>query len=195
MTQIIHKLKCWPAMYQALLDGDKTFDVRRDDRNFQVGDVLSQREFDYNRQSYSGRQADYLVTYILRGKEQPHLGVGLDYVVLGVKPLDQDGVALIAKERKRQVKVERFIPERDAFWKHGELAILAALYALPTACRTIQFEHVDYQLKDYLWPGALDQKWWKPAEGNSFDGRIRELEKAGALIAAEIDRLKREKAK
>ncbi len=182
-------------MYQAMLEGEKTFDVRRDDRNFQVGDIASQREFDYNRQTYSGRQADYLITYCLRGKEQPHLGIGLDYVVLGVRPVDEDGVALIAKERKRQIKVERFIPERDGFWKRGELAILAALYAIPFINRVINIEGSNHSLTDYLWPGALDQKWWKPALGNSFDGRIRELEKAGALIAAEIDRLKREQAK
>jgi hypothetical protein len=34
-----------------------------------------------------------------------------------------------------------------------------------------------------LWP--WDESWWKPGD------RIRELAKAGALIAAEIDRLNR----
>jgi hypothetical protein len=35
------------------------------------------------------------------------------------------------------------------------------------------------------WP--WDREWWKPTPNN----RIRELAKAGALIAAEIDRLQR----
>ena len=37
----------------------------------------------------------------------------------------------------------------------------------------------------YFWPYTWAEKWWKPSPGD----RIRELEKAGALIAAEIDRL------
>lgn len=36
-----------------------------------------------------------------------------------------------------------------------------------------------------MWP--FSQEWWKPTP----DDRIRELAKAGALIAAEIDRLQR----
>jgi hypothetical protein len=39
------------------------------------------------------------------------------------------------------------------------------------------------------WP--WDKGWWKPTP----DNRIRELEKAGALIAAEIDRLQRMEGK
>jgi hypothetical protein len=40
-------------------------------------------------------------------------------------------------------------------------------------------------IKDFVWP--FTEHWWKPTPNN----RIRELEKAGALIAAEIDRLLR----
>lgn len=39
------------------------------------------------------------------------------------------------------------------------------------------------------WP--FEWSWWKPANPPSLQGRIRELAKAGALIAAEIDRLQR----
>lgn len=37
------------------------------------------------------------------------------------------------------------------------------------------------------WP--WEPGWWKPGKGNSYADRVRELVKAGALIAAEIDRL------
>ncbi len=50
------------------------------------------------------------------------------------------------------------------------------------------------------WP--WDPKWWKPLYNDEedqtpdeIDNRIRELTKAGALIAAEIDRLQRKKDK
>lgn len=36
----IHKLKVWPEYWDVLASGEKKFEVRRDDRGFQRGDVL-----------------------------------------------------------------------------------------------------------------------------------------------------------
>lgn len=35
-----HILKCWPIYFDAVARGEKTFEIRRDDRGFQKGDVL-----------------------------------------------------------------------------------------------------------------------------------------------------------
>lgn len=35
-----HILKTWPAYFDAVKRGDKSFEVRRDDRGFQKGDVV-----------------------------------------------------------------------------------------------------------------------------------------------------------
>ena len=43
----------------------------------------------------------------------------------------------------------------------------------------------------HKWP--WDKKFYKPDTTGTYDGRIRELTKAGALICAEIDRLIRVK--
>jgi hypothetical protein len=83
-------------------------------------------------------------------------------------------VEMIAEERRRQVEAEGWSPEHDAQHVRGELARAAAVYAIPPDRR-------DPSIWSYLWPG-----WdYKP----SPQDRIRELVKAGALIAAEIDRL------
>lgn len=37
---VVHEVKCWPAYFDAIERGEKTFDVRRDDRGYQKGDVL-----------------------------------------------------------------------------------------------------------------------------------------------------------
>jgi hypothetical protein len=89
-----------------------------------------------------------------------------------------DGIELIAAERRRQVEAEGWTPEHDDEHGRGELARAAACYALPHGLRPIRRPPAD-------WP--WDDEWWKPTSKD----RLRELVKAGALIAAEIDRLLR----
>lgn len=83
------------------------------------------------------------------------------------------GVELIAEERQRQIEKEGWSASHDVEHKEGQLSDAAACYCLSGFRETVAS----------IWP--WDQKWWKPTPEN----RIRELQKAGALIAAEIDRL------
>ena len=43
---IAHDLKTWPAYFRPIWDGEKTFEIRYDDRGFQRGDVVILREWD-----------------------------------------------------------------------------------------------------------------------------------------------------
>jgi hypothetical protein len=87
----------------------------------------------------------------------------------------------IAAERQRQIDAELFTEAHDDNHPAGELAEAAACYAAPDL-----FERGVRQVP-VGWPWAL--KWWKPTD------RRRDLVKAGALIAAEIDKLDRAAAK
>lgn len=42
---MIHSVKCQPDYFKALKDGTKTFEVRKKDRPYQVGDFLAVNEF------------------------------------------------------------------------------------------------------------------------------------------------------
>lgn len=94
------------------------------------------------------------------------------------------GIDLIAEERQRQIEVEKWTSENDAKYEYGELAIAGACYAMPTDKRV-----TDDHFVGLPWQWPWDRSWWKPTP----DDRIRELQKAGALIAAEIDRLQNNK--
>ena len=68
----IHELKTDPAFFSAVIHGDKTFELRLNDRGFQKGDVLLLREFDLDRGvidalRYTGRSCLVDVTYVLSG--------------------------------------------------------------------------------------------------------------------------------
>lgn len=84
---------------------------------------------------------------------------------------DTAGVRAIADERRRQIEVEGWTAQHDVQNRYGELASAAACYAVGS---------------DAYWP--WHPEWWKPTN------RRRDLVKAGALIAAEIDRLDRRDA-
>lgn len=50
-----HELKTWPRYFERLLDGTKTFEVRKNDRGFKVGDVLWLREWEPGGRGFTGR--------------------------------------------------------------------------------------------------------------------------------------------
>ena len=80
-----HCLKCWPEYFEALRTEKKTFEVRKDDRNFKLGDSLSIEEFDPT-YGYTGRWIKADITYVLRGGE---FGILRGYCVMGIKRIKQ----------------------------------------------------------------------------------------------------------
>lgn len=125
----------------------------------------------------------------------------LSSVATGEEPT---GISLIAAERKRQVDAEGWDATHDDEHGKGEMALAAAVYAWPAprpvdvkkawpwerswfkltlaegepkrcGCRSVgEYEHC----------ATIPERAWRRA-------RIHDLTKAGALIAAEIDRLNR----
>src|SRR5690242_19434237 len=59
-----HHLKSWPQFFQPIQAGHRTHELRRNDRNFEVGDVLVLHEFDPETQQYTGAQCEVDVTSI-----------------------------------------------------------------------------------------------------------------------------------
>lgn len=95
------------------------------------------------------------------------------------------GAEMIHAERIRQVVEERRDARQDDLQTAGELGRAAAAYAVPEAGRNYYRTRLGRMIPSFWpWPDAF----WKPTP----EDRIRELVKAGALCAAEIDRLTRE---
>lgn len=67
-----HELKCQPPFYDAVVNGEKEFELRRNDRAYATGDEVVLREYDPER-GYSGRQARATVGYLLPLDEVPGL--------------------------------------------------------------------------------------------------------------------------
>jgi hypothetical protein len=78
--RVEHELKCWPDFFVPVLTGMKTFEVRKNDRNFKLGDVLWLREWDPHTEMYTGNSVRAKVVYILHD-----FGLEDGYVVMGIR--------------------------------------------------------------------------------------------------------------
>ena len=78
MSQV-HELKIYPKYFNPILEGKKSFEIRKDDRGFQVGDKVILKE--WNNIEYSGREIHAYINYILDDK---FIGLAKGYVALSL---------------------------------------------------------------------------------------------------------------
>lgn len=85
-----HELKTWKEYFEPILSGDKTFEVRKNDRDFKVGDLLVLIETGLGGAGMTdhdlthvptGRSLEAVVTYILPGGK---FGIDKEYCVMGI---------------------------------------------------------------------------------------------------------------
>lgn len=82
--EVIHRLKTLSKYYKAVVKGDKTFEVRKDDRDFQVGDKLSLMKYSSNG-NWMLESVTMTITYVLGRNEDEKMFVPDGYVILGIK--------------------------------------------------------------------------------------------------------------
>lgn len=77
---MIHELKILPHFFTDVISGEKTFEIRKNDRPFHKGDLLALNEFDGK--TYTGNSCLVYVDYILNNPDY----VKKDMVVMAIKP-------------------------------------------------------------------------------------------------------------
>lgn len=93
------------------------------------------------------------------------------------------GASLVTNERSRQISDEGWTLQHDDKHSGGEIAMAAACYARQAA--TVPYDYMSAKAYQETppppdWP--WEASWWKPRNP------VRDLARAGALNAAEIDR-------
>lgn len=78
-----HELKTWPEFFEWTRIGVKRFEIRKEDRGFNRGDVLLLREWAPSTGQYTGRSLRVIVAMVLQGAGLPGLKPG--YVVMGIE--------------------------------------------------------------------------------------------------------------
>ena len=81
---MIHELKTVNPFFEKVLYGDKGFEVRIDDREYKVGDMLNLKEYIPEKDKLTGRRCLRKITYILTHEDFPE-GIKKGYVVMSIR--------------------------------------------------------------------------------------------------------------
>lgn len=81
---MIHALKILPSYFEDVMSGKKTFEIRKNDRDYKVGDLLALNEYTETEEyiGYSGRSCLVKVDYILDNADFCKDG----YITMTIKP-------------------------------------------------------------------------------------------------------------
>ncbi len=82
----VHRLQTDEEPWQAVAYGNKRFEYRRNDRDFQQGDLLI---LEYTDDNCESKHLLRRVGYVLRG---PDYGVPEGYCVMSIRTADDDGM-------------------------------------------------------------------------------------------------------
>ncbi len=77
---MIHELKIFTDYFADVIKGEKTFEIRKNDRPYKKGDMLALNEYDG--QAYTGNSCLVYIDYIMNDPEY----VKKDMVVMAIKP-------------------------------------------------------------------------------------------------------------
>lgn len=75
-----HEIKLSSEYFDDVKNGIKTFEIRKNDRDYNINDILVMREYTENKE-YTGRYLEAVIIYILNNESF----LQKDYVALGIK--------------------------------------------------------------------------------------------------------------
>lgn len=101
-----HTLKSWPEFFVDIASGAKTFELRKNDRRYRIGDILVLREWEpptaarlsaggATEGKYTGREVRRRICYVMIGAGvgciEPLKGLNIGYAILGLMPTTMTG--------------------------------------------------------------------------------------------------------
>ena len=79
---MVHSLKTEKVHFINVIEGRKTFEVRKNDKEYRVGDLIALNEWDKDKQRYTGNSCICYIDFILNDDNYCKEG----YVILNIKP-------------------------------------------------------------------------------------------------------------
>lgn len=79
---MIHSVKILPEYFNKIIDDKKSYEIRKNDRDYKAGDCLALNEYDDG--EYTGL---FTLAYIISVEEYPQC-LAPDYIILQLEPLE-----------------------------------------------------------------------------------------------------------
>jgi Domain of unknown function (DUF3850) len=88
MTLRTHELKSWPRFFRSIVAGDRAHELRRNDRDYRVGDQVLLREYDPDSKTYTGSFCEAAITS-MTSRDIPcavsDQGLNPDFCILSIR--------------------------------------------------------------------------------------------------------------
>jgi len=81
---MVHELKTWNKYFELIASGQKPFELRKNDRDFLVGQELLLREYNPQTHTYTGRTLRRKITCVLQSEEGEDFGLKPGYCIMGL---------------------------------------------------------------------------------------------------------------
>lgn len=94
--------KCLPEYYHAVRKRTKTFEIRKDDSDYEVGDILELQEWDGK--EYTGHKISREITYILR--DCPEYGLAEGFCILAIQPIGWNETYYVCQNGQNNQHIE-----------------------------------------------------------------------------------------
>lgn len=79
-----HALKTWPEFFEQVESGIKSFELRKNDRKFKMGDGILLQEYDPLIKEFTGKEWVGEISYIF---DNEAFGLKKGYVLLGISKI------------------------------------------------------------------------------------------------------------
>ncbi len=134
------KKKILPQYFESVLNKTKTFELRKDEDNVQVGDCLDLLEWDGEK--YTGRNVRCNVTYVLRNC--PQYGLMDGYCIIGI-----DAVEEVVKIRESDEKTfAGFVANAINFFTEGKPCDVELVVNGNPGDELVELDHICIKTKD-----------------------------------------------
>ena len=124
-----HDLKIWPEYFDSLANDQRTAEIRQNDRDFHVGDIIHFREWAPSSAAFTGRRVSRQVTYVFHGPFYHGAGgfavVPQGYAILSLKPVGAP--ITTGSERPRYDCLAKLKPGEPYFVLRGQDKLSADL--------------------------------------------------------------------
>lgn len=77
-----HELKILKEYFNEVFNENKTFEIRKNDRDYKVGDILILKEWDSKNKVFTGQKVIRVVAHIMK---ENYGGLKKGYVILSIK--------------------------------------------------------------------------------------------------------------